>query len=109
MKNGIAASRHILIPAPNPFFTRSILPPPRFWAVKLDTPFPIVVKQVIVKVLSLIAAEYPAMTEEPKELTRLWIKIFPTEIKLCCRILGTAIRLIRFSISPENNSYFSAV
>ena len=71
MKNGTAVKSPILIPALKPFLALSTLPAPRFWAVKLDTPFPKVVKQVMEKVFSLIAAEYPAMTEEPKELTRL--------------------------------------
>ena len=32
------------------------------------------------------------------------MKIFPTEMKLCCRMLGTAIRLIRPSMFQENSS-----
>ena len=72
-----------------------------FCAVKLEIPFPSVVKLVIVKVFSLIAAEYPAMTEEPKELISPCTKIFPMDTKLCCRMLGIAIRAIRFSISME--------
>ena len=37
-------------------------------------------------------------------MTRPWMKIFPTEMKLCCRMLGTAIRLMRPSMFQENSS-----
>ena len=38
--------------------------------------------------ISFIAEEYPAIQDEPKLFTRYCTKIFPTEIKLCCKILG---------------------
>ena len=54
----------------NPCFMRSGLFAPMFCAVKLDIPLPMVVKQVIAKVFSFIAAEYPAtIAEEPKPFT----------------------------------------
>ena len=53
----------------NPLRIRSGLSAPIFCAVKLDMPFPMVVKQVIAKVFSLMAAEYPATMEEPYPLT----------------------------------------
>ena len=43
----------------------SFFPAPIFCAVKFDIPLPQVVKLVIVNVFNLIAAEYPAITEEP--------------------------------------------
>ena len=64
-KNGTATISAILTPALYPFLTRSMAPAPTFWAVKLDRPFPRVVKEVMVKVFNFTAAEYPAMTEEP--------------------------------------------
>ena len=59
-----------IVPARNPFRTRSIFAAPIFWAEKLDSAFPNVEKDVIVNVFNLIAAEYPAITADPKEFTR---------------------------------------
>lgn len=95
-----------IVPARNPFRTRSIFAAPIFWAEKLDSAFPNVEKDVIVNVFNLIAAEYPAITADPKEFTRLWIKIFPTETKLCCKMLGTAIFAIRRSMDFEYSITF---
>ena len=73
----------------------------------METPFPIVVKQVITRLFSLMAAEYPAMTAGPKPLIRPWMMILPTEIKLCCKMLGMAMTTIRFSRPPSNSGAFS--
>ena len=88
---GIQMNQTSFSPACRPFFTLAGNPAPIFCAVKFDTPFPSVVKEVITRLLSLTAAEYPAVTLMPKLLITLWIKIFPTEIKDCCKILGIAI------------------
>ena len=49
------------------------MPAPRFCAVKLETPLPSVVSEVITRVLSLTEAEYPAMGAVPKPLLTLCI------------------------------------
>ena len=79
-----------------------------FCAVKDETPLPIVVIDVTAKVLSLVAAENPAITDSPQELIRLCIKRFPTDTKLDCNILGTAIKRIVVSICKENRGGFSS-
>ena len=62
--------RSIHMETRSPFFTRSGFFAPIFCAVKEDMLFPSAVKEVTAKVLSLIAAEYPArMAEESNELT----------------------------------------
>ena len=91
-------------PVRRPLRTRSSFPAPRFCAVKLETPLPSVVKQVRLNVLSLTAAEYPAITDEPKPLTSHWMKMLPTEMKLCCRMLGMATLAICISMRRENRS-----
>lgn len=45
-----------------------IPPAPIFCAVKLDTPFARVVREVITRLFSFTEAEYPAITLEPKVL-----------------------------------------
>ena len=77
-------------PARKPDLIRSYFAAPRFCAVKFEMPLPSVVKDVITMLFSLTAAEYPAMTAAPKPLITLWITILPTEIKLYCKMLGTA-------------------
>lgn len=66
-------------------------------------PFPMVVKDVMTRLFSLTAAEYPAATLTPKLLIQPWIIIFPTEIKDCCKMLGTAIAAVFLNKSNENN------
>ena len=44
-------------PARNPSLMREYISAPIFWAVKLDMPLPIVVKEVITRLFSFIAAE----------------------------------------------------
>ena len=82
------------------------MPAPIFWAVKFDTPFPSVVNEVMTRLLSLTAAEYPAATLIPKLLITLWIKIFPTEIKDCCRMLGMAMTASFLSSVKEKYAAF---
>ena len=43
------------------------------------------------------------MTLAPKLLITLWIRIFPTEIKLCCRMLGIAMTAIFANRALENS------
>ena len=62
---GTATLITMTTPERNPFATRSVFCAPIFCAVKLDKPFPSVVKDVIAKVLIFIPAEYPATTAEP--------------------------------------------
>ena len=76
---------------------------PMFWAVKEERPLARVDIQVTEKVFSLMAEEYPAMTAEPKLLTKLWMNRFPTETKLCCKMLGTAMTEICPSRWKENS------
>ena len=80
----------IFIPAFSPSFILSIFPAPRFWAVKLDIPLPMVVKLVITRLFSFIPPAYPAITPGPKLLIVLCIKMFPTDTKLCCSVEGMA-------------------
>ena len=56
-KKTSAVAREKISTERNPCLIRSGLFAPMFCAVKLDMPFPMVVKQVMAKVLSLIAAE----------------------------------------------------
>ena len=81
----------ILSPALNPSRILSLLPAPRFCAVKLEIPFARVVNDVMTRLFNLTAAEYPAIVPAPNSLITLWIMILPIEIKLCCKILGIAI------------------
>ena len=85
------------------------MPAPRFCAVKLETPLPSVVSEVITRLLSLTEAEYPAMVAVPKPLMTLRITILPTEMKLCCRMLGMATVAILPSSRHENTGAFSGV
>ena len=76
--------------AKKPSWMRGYFLAPIFCAVKLEMPFPIVVKEVITRLFSFTAAEYPAAVLTPKLLMQPWIIIFPTDIKDCCKMLGTA-------------------
>ena len=60
------------------------------------------------RLLSFTPAEYPAMTPEPNVLITPCKMILPTEMKLCCKTLGIAIRKIRCKILPEKTGAFSA-
>ena len=56
---------------------------------------------------SFTPAEYPAMTAGPKPLMTPWITRLPTEIKLCCRVLGTAMtRILRRSGREKRGAFF---
>lgn len=68
---GIQMHQTSFSPARRPFFTLVGSPAPIFCAVKFDTPFPSVVKEVITKLFSFTAAEYPAVTLIPKLLITL--------------------------------------
>ena len=57
MQNGIQSVHTRRIPAWKPDLMRSNLPAPIFCAVKFDIPLPIVVNDVITRLLSLTAAE----------------------------------------------------
>ncbi len=46
------------------------------------------------------------MTLAPKLLMTLWIRIFPMDTKLCCRVLGMATTRICRRIRPENAGAF---
>ena len=70
-------------------------------------PLPMVVNDVITKLFNFTAAEYPAITGAPNPLITLWIKIFPMEIKLCCKILGMAMIKIFLKSSMSNSAGFS--
>ena len=48
------------------------------------------------------------MTVVPKLLTIPWMKMLPTETKLCCSVLGMAMRVIRSRMEPENSAGFSS-
>ena len=104
------SSHTIFSPAFHPSRTRSFRCAPMFWAVKLETPLPRVVKEVTTRLFSLTEAEYPAMVPAPKPLMTPWMIMFPTEIKLCCSVLGTAIRTMRRSRKEDQTgaSAFSA-
>ena len=69
-------------------------------------PFPSVVSEVMTRLLSLIAAEYPAITLDPKVLITPCMTMFPTEMKLCCKILGMAMTAIFLSMLQENIAAF---
>ena len=47
------------------------------------------------------------MTGAPNPLMILWITMFPREIKLCCKVLGTAMATICFKICQSKNGAFS--
>ena len=79
-----------MIPAFSPSLILSVFPAPKFWAVKFDMPLPIVVKLVITRLFSFIPPAYPAMTPGPKLFIVLCINMFPTDTKLCWRVVGTA-------------------
>ena len=96
-------------PARKPARMRPIFPAPKFWAEKLEMPLPRVVSDVMTRLFSLTAAEYPAITAEPKELITPWMMMLPTEIKLCCKILGTATTEIFPNSFQENSLGFSSV
>ena len=49
------------------------------------------------------------MTAEPKPLTKVWMNMLPTEMKLCCRMLGTATTTILRSIMPEKRATLPSV
>ena len=63
--NGTATASASRQPARMPARTRRPSPAPMFWAVKEDRPLDRVEKQVMAKVLSRMAAEYPAMHAAP--------------------------------------------
>ena len=65
---------------------------------------PRVVKEVMTRLFSLMEAEYPAITPEPKPLMMPWIMMLPTEMKLCCKMLGMAMMAIFFRMGKEKNS-----
>ena len=46
---------------------------------------------------------FPAITLVPKPLITPWITRLPTEMKLCCKVLGTAMTMIFFSSAAENS------
>ena len=96
----------IFIPARKHSLIRPYLRAPRFCAEKLEIPLPIVVNDVMTRLFSFTAAEYPAMTEEPKLLMMPWIKMFPTEIKLCCKMLGMATSMIFFKSAHSKSGGF---
>ncbi len=99
----------IFQPALNPCLTRSNLFAPIFCEVKFDMPFPMVVREVITRLFSLMAAEYPAITLGPNPLITPCNTILPMEIKLCCKILGMATTAIFPSSCQENNAILSSV
>ena len=41
-------------------------------------------------------------------MTILWIRIFPKDTKHCCKVLGSAMRMIRFKIARSNSFGFSS-
>ena len=63
--SGTDSIHTIFVPAQYPLFTLSHLPAPMFCAVKLDTPLPSVVNDVITRLFSLTPDEYPAITAVP--------------------------------------------
>ena len=75
--------------------------------MKFDIPFPSVVNDVITRLFNLTAAEYPAITPGPKLFIMLWITIFPNDMKLCCKMLGTAITTSFLNIGKENTAGLS--
>lgn len=99
----------ILSPALNPSRILSLLPAPRFCAVKLEIPFARVVNDVMTRLFNLTAAEYPAIVPAPNSLITLWIMILPIEIKLCCKILGIAIFKSFTSMINEKTGHLCSV
>lgn len=61
-----------------------------FCEVNELTAFASVVVLVITRLLSFIAALYPAITALPKLFMMVWTSMLPTLTKLCCRIEGIA-------------------
>lgn len=80
-----------------------------FCAAKLEMPLPKVVNEVMTRLFSLTEAEYPANTLEPKPLMTPWMTMLPMEMKLCCKMLGTATAAMRLSSGQEKRAAFSAV
>ena len=60
-----------------------------FWAVNELMALPNEKNGTVTKASTLIAAEYPASTFDPKPLTTLWTSIMPIEMDDCWTIDGT--------------------
>ena len=63
---------------------------------------------MVTRLFSLIAAAYPAVTPTPQRLITLWIMMLPMEMKLCCKMLGTAMAAMLPNSLPEKMGIFPA-
>ena len=75
-----------------------------FWAVKVETAFPVEIMGTMQMDSILVPAEYPASTEEPKPFTTDCTSSMPMDTMDCCTMEGIAIRTMEARIPV---SYFA--